>query len=30
MNILIQQIPNTFCHPKMEKMQFNGQWKVKG
>lgn len=30
MNILCQQIPGTFEFPKMEKMQFNNQWKVKG
>ena len=30
MNLLIQQIPNSFVFPKMEKMPFNSQWKVKG
>ena len=30
MNLLIQQIPNNFFFPKMEKIQFNNQWKVKG
>jgi hypothetical protein len=30
MNLLLQQIPATFVHPKMEKMQFQSQWKVKG
>ena len=30
MNILIQQIPQSFVFPKPEKMQYNSQWKVKG
>lgn len=30
MNLLIQQLPGYFTFPKMDKMQFNSQWKVKG
>ena len=30
MNILLQQINGMFTHPKMEKIQFDNKWKVKG
>ena len=30
MNVLLQQITGTFTHPKMEKMNVNNLWKVKG
>ncbi len=30
LNMLLQQIPGSFSHPKMEKMQLNNQWKVRG
>jgi|JI6StandDraft_1071083.scaffolds.fasta_scaffold644338_1 hypothetical protein len=30
MNLLLQQLPTSFDHPKMEKMQDNNKWKVRG
>lgn len=30
MNLLLQQMPTSFEHPKMEKMQEGNKWKVRG
>lgn len=30
MNVLLQQIPGAFDHPKMEKMPWQNKWKVQG